>query len=123
MITRTITAYVSTGIALALIDSVWLMTMAPRLYQPEIGEMLIKGFRPGPAIIFYALYIVGILIFAVQPALAGGKWPAALLKGALFGFFFAASASHSINFSFDFYLYPEYPFVLESGLFYQFILW
>jgi uncharacterized membrane protein len=87
MIARTITAYVSTGVALALIDSVWLMTMAPRLYQPEIGEMLIKGFRPGPAITFYALYIVGILIFAVQPALAGGKWPAALLKGALFGFF------------------------------------
>ncbi len=87
MIPKLITAYVATGIAFALIDSVWLMTMAPRLYQPEIGEMLIKGFRATPAILFYLLYIAGIIIFAVQPGLAAGKWQTALLQGALFGFF------------------------------------
>ena len=40
-----------------------------------------------PALIFYALYILGIQIFAVAPALTAGKWQVAALWGALFGFF------------------------------------
>ena len=87
MIGKTITAYVATGVAFALIDSVWLTTMAPRLYKPEIGEVLADNFRLVPAIIFYLLYIAGVIIFAVQPALNNGKWQAALVQGALFGFF------------------------------------
>lgn len=87
MIAKTMTAYVATGIAFALIDSVWLTTMAPRLYKPEIGELLADNFRLVPAIIFYLLYIAGVMIFAVQPALASGKWQAALVQGALFSFF------------------------------------
>ncbi len=84
---RLFTAYVATGLAFALIDSVWLIFMAPRLYQPEIGAMLIKGFRPTPAIIFYLLYISGMLVFAVLPGLAAGRWQVALVQGALLGFF------------------------------------
>ena len=87
MIVRLLIAYIATGIAFALIDSVWLVFMAPRLYQPEIGAMLIKGFRATPAVIFYLLYIAGILVFAVQPGLAAGRWQVALVQGALFGFF------------------------------------
>lgn len=87
MIGKTITAYIATGVAFALIDSVWLTTMAPRLYKPEIGELLADNFRLVPAIIFYLLYIAGVIIFAVQPALNSGKWQAALVQGALFGFF------------------------------------
>jgi uncharacterized membrane protein len=81
-------AYIVTGIAFALIDSVWLRNAYTRLYQPEIGEMLMKdGFRLGPAIAFYLLYILGIMIFAVGPALKTGQWQTALLWGALLGFF------------------------------------
>ncbi len=87
MILKLAAAYVATGIAFALIDSVWLILMAPRLYQPEIGEMLIKGFRAAPAVTFYLLYIAGMIIFAVGPALAAGRWQVALVQGALFGFF------------------------------------
>ncbi|MFZ4690658.1 MAG: DUF2177 family protein [Polymorphobacter sp.] len=87
MIARTITAYVATGIAFALIDSVWLITMSTRLYKPEIGSMMAENFRLGPAVVFYLLYIAGVMIFAVQPALAAGKWQTALVQGALFGFF------------------------------------
>ena len=36
---------------------------------------------------FYLLYLVGVMIFAVRPALAGGDWRQATLFGALFGFF------------------------------------
>jgi uncharacterized membrane protein len=81
-------AYVATGIAFALIDSIWLRTMVTKLYQPEIGELLMRGgFRIGPAIAFYLLYILGMMIFAVGPALTSGKWQTALVYGAFFGFF------------------------------------
>ena len=88
MVVKYIVAYIATGLAFALIDSVWLRTMYKRLYQPEIGELMVRGgFRMGPAIVFYVLYIVGMMIFAVGPALAAGKWQVALLQGALLGFF------------------------------------
>ena len=44
-------------------------------------------FRPGPAILFYVLYVAGIVIFAIKPALVTGRWSSAAGKGALFGFF------------------------------------
>ena len=87
MIARTLIAYIATGVAFAMIDSIWLRTMYTRLYQPEIGEMLMRGMRWGPAVAFYLLYIAGMLIFAVNPALASGRWQTALVQGALLGFF------------------------------------
>lgn len=80
-------AYLATGIAFALIDSVWLRTMSERLYKVEIGELLADRFRLGPAIAFYLLYILGMMIFAVGPALQNGNWKSALCYGAAFGFF------------------------------------
>jgi uncharacterized membrane protein len=88
MTAKYIVAYIATGISFALIDSVWLRNMYDRLYKPEIGEMLYNGgFRLWPAVAFYFLYILGMMIFAVGPALANGKWQTALLWGALLGFF------------------------------------
>ena len=88
MIAKYVVAYIATGVAFALIDSVWLRTMYTRLYQPEIGELMMKDcFRMGPAITFYVLYILGMMVFAVGPALHSGKWQTALLWGALLGFF------------------------------------
>lgn len=88
MIAKYIVAYIATGVSFALIDSVWLRTMYERLYKPEIGELMYQGgFRLGPAVAFYLLYILGMMIFAVGPALHSGKWQTALLWGALLGFF------------------------------------
>jgi uncharacterized membrane protein len=39
------------------------------------------------AVLFYVLYIVGICLFAIAPALRGNSWPTALFMGAAFGFF------------------------------------
>ena len=88
--TKIIIAYVATLIAFAAIDSIWLINMAPRLYKPEIGEVMLEnGFRLAPALIFYALYLGGILYFAVLPGLdeglIGGAAKAAL-QGAVLGF-------------------------------------
>ena len=87
MITKYLIGYIATGISFALIDSAWLRTMYTRLYVPEIGAVLMNGMRLGPASAFYLLYILGIMVFAVGPALLSGKWQTALIQGAMFGFF------------------------------------
>jgi len=68
-----------------LIDMVWLGLVAPKFYQAQIGYLL------GPinwtaAIIFYLVYIAGIIIFAVHPALAAGSFSKAVMLGAALGF-------------------------------------
>ena len=88
MMVKYVVAYFATGLSFLLIDSFWLRNAYEKLYKPEIGDMLYEGgFRLGPAIAFYLLYILGIMIFAVGPALNDSKWQTALLWGALLGFF------------------------------------
>jgi uncharacterized membrane protein len=80
-------AYAAAALTMLGMDAVWLRTAADRLYRPLLGDMLLTGFRPAPAILFYLLYVVGIVIFAIRPALAGGGWSTAATSGALLGFF------------------------------------
>lgn len=86
MLARYAAAYVATGVAFGLLDAVWLRSMANRLYRPEIGEMMAREFRMGPALVFYLLYIVGLIYFAVAPALAAGRGQLALVNGLALGF-------------------------------------
>ncbi|KTE74944.1 DUF2177 family protein [Sphingopyxis sp. A083] len=79
--------YVATAILFGLLDALWLRTMVPAVYRPEIGTLLMDGWRPAPTLIFYALYMLGIQIFAVAPAIEAGRWQVAAQWGALFGFF------------------------------------
>jgi uncharacterized membrane protein len=66
------------------IDLVWIGVLAKGFYQTHIGWLL-GDVRWVPAIIFYLLYIGGILLFAVTPALRSGSWTTALLLGAGLG--------------------------------------
>ncbi|MCC6206350.1 MAG: DUF2177 family protein [Hyphomicrobiales bacterium] len=79
-------AYVSTMAVLLAIDAVWLTTMASRLYRRHIGDLLADAFNSVPAVLFYMIYAVGIVVFAVVPALGSGRWLTALTNGALLGF-------------------------------------
>ncbi len=87
MTTQYIIAYVAAAILFGILDALWLGRMVPAVYRPEIGELLMRGVRWGPALTFYFLYILGMIIFAIHPALSSGKWMTALVMGALFGFF------------------------------------
>jgi uncharacterized membrane protein len=87
MTLQAVAGYGFTALIFGLLDALWLTRVGPRLYRPEIGELLMDGWRPAPALIFYALYMLGIQIFAVAPALAAGKWQVAAQYGALLGFF------------------------------------
>lgn len=78
--------YLMTIPAFFLIDMIWLGTVATKFYQSQIGYLLGPVNWPA-AIIFYLLYIIGIIIFAVHPALVADSLGKAVLYGALFGFF------------------------------------
>ncbi len=80
-------AYFATLLPMLLLDMLWLGVMASRLYRPTLGDMALDGVRWAPAILFYLLYPVGLVIFAVAPALKLGGVGSALLQGALFGLF------------------------------------
>lgn len=79
--------YVVALLTFFLADMAWLGTMAPRFYRPTLGDIAVSGVNLPPAIVFYALYPVGLLIFATIPALKSGSVTTAVVLGALFGFF------------------------------------
>ncbi|ACK50968.1 conserved hypothetical protein [Methylocella silvestris BL2] len=84
---RYVIAYASTAVVFLGIDFVWLSFMGDRLYRATLQDVLRAGFDLPPALTFYALFVVGVVIFAVLPALASGRVSTAILYGALFGFF------------------------------------
>ena len=69
------------------IDILWLGVIAKRLYRDKLGHLLSPQVNWTAAIIFYLIYIAGILLFAVRPAIKANSWGEAFLWGALFGFF------------------------------------
>ena len=76
--------YISTLVVMLAIDSVWLTLTAGPLYRANLGDILAEGFRPLPAVLFYLIYVAGILIF-VTPT---GEPPRDLARTALFGALF-----------------------------------
>jgi uncharacterized membrane protein len=77
--------YVLTLAVFFLIDMVWLGVVAKGFYRKHLGAMLNPKVNWAAAIIFYLLFIVGLVVFVVRPALSAGKPLEALLFGALFG--------------------------------------
>ena len=82
---QSILAYVLAALSFLALDAVWLSTMAERLYRPAIGHLMAERFAPAPAVAFYALYVAGIVYFAIAPALAERRPMAAAVHGALLG--------------------------------------
>jgi uncharacterized membrane protein len=61
--------------------------MGNKIYRPVIGELLLDRFSVAPAVVFYFIYVLGMIIFAVSPAMTSGDSMTALQNGAMFGFF------------------------------------
>jgi uncharacterized membrane protein len=80
-------AYGATTLVMVLIDLIWLGVIAKPLYLEGIGHLMADKPRLGPAVLFYLMYPVGLMLFAVLPGVAQGDWRRALVMGALFGLF------------------------------------
>jgi len=69
-----------------IIDMIWLVLIAKNFYAKHIGFLMKTNINWTAAIIFYLIFIVGLIIFVIMPALEKNSWMTALLLGALFGF-------------------------------------
>jgi uncharacterized membrane protein len=69
-----------------IIDLVWLGIIAKDLYQKEIGALLLDSPKWIPAIIFYMLFLVGLVYFVINPAIASEDFTKLLVSAAFFGF-------------------------------------
>lgn len=69
-----------------IIDLVWLGLIAKNLYQRQLGHLMADQVNWIAAIVFYLLFIIGLVYFAILPAVNDGQWVKALLLGAFFGF-------------------------------------
>lgn len=68
-----------------VIDMVWLVVVARSFYQEHIGFLMKPEINWTAAIIFYLLFIAGLVLFVISPAVKAQSWVHALLYGALFG--------------------------------------
>ncbi len=76
------------GIALPvllLIDSVWLIFVAPKFYKAHIGFLMAEQPNLIAALIFYLIFIVGLVLLVIEPSLLKHSLISAVLMGALFG--------------------------------------
>ncbi len=68
------------------IDMLWLGLVAKNFYRSQIGSLMKPDVNWTAAITFYLIFIVGLIVFVISPAVEKNSWTHALLFGALFGF-------------------------------------
>lgn len=75
---------VAAGLFVAF-DAIWLGRVAPKFYRKHIGSLLADKPNFVAAGVFYVLYVVGMVVFAINPALENDSVVQALGLGALLG--------------------------------------
>jgi uncharacterized membrane protein len=68
-----------------VIDMVWLLLVAKDFYRKQIGFLMRPDIGWYAAITFYLLFIAGMIVFVISPAVEKHSWTHALFFGALFG--------------------------------------
>ena len=76
--------FISLGVFL-VIDMVWLAFIAKSLYSKYLGYLMAPKVNFLAAFLFYMLFIIGLLVFVINPALVKESWQSALLMGMFFG--------------------------------------
>ena len=79
-------SYLAALVVFLAIDVVWISVVMRPIFERNVGALLLETPRIGAAAGFYALYVAGIVYFAVAPAVNSGTWHLAALNGAIIGF-------------------------------------
>jgi uncharacterized membrane protein len=82
---KMLAAFGGTALALVILDALWLFFAGPKIYRPIIGEILADKVNFAPAVVFYVLYVFGVTVLAVRPAIASDKWTEAAVLGVILG--------------------------------------
>jgi uncharacterized membrane protein len=77
--------FLVTGAILGVLDFIWLALVAQDLYRSQLGAIMLESPNALAALSFYLIYIVGVVVFVLNPALAQKSWQYAAKFGALFG--------------------------------------
>jgi uncharacterized membrane protein len=67
------------------IDMFWLGVVSKDFYRAQIGPLMKSDVNWTAAIIFYLIFIAGLVVFVISPAMERGSWTHALIFGAFFG--------------------------------------
>ena len=84
---RYLGTYTAIAVVMIALDLLWLGVIAKPLYQQGIGHLMAEQPNVPVAVLFYALYTLGLLLLAVLPNAAEPGWRKTLGTAALFGFF------------------------------------
>jgi uncharacterized membrane protein len=68
-----------------MVDMIWLGLLAKNFYKNQIGFLMKPDVNWTAAIIFYLLFLVGVVLYVIEPALEKKDLMFALSRGALFG--------------------------------------
>ncbi len=82
---QSLAAYLGAAVAFVVLDAIWLGIVAKNFYFTQLAGLLRDKPDLAVAAVFYALYLAGVVYFAILPALAGGGLGKAVLNGALLG--------------------------------------
>lgn len=64
---RLTATYFATALAIAALDIVWLTQFGPKVYFPTLDPVALPAARLGPAVVFYIVYVAGVLALAIWP--------------------------------------------------------
>lgn len=74
------------GGVMGVLDFIWLGTVAKTFYRDNIGKLLLDKPNMTAAVLFYTIYVIGVVKLVIEPAVQKGSLSHALMYGALFGF-------------------------------------
>lgn len=77
--------YLVALVVFVIIDGLWLTVIARSLYQEKLGDLMASNPNWLAAIIFYLLFIVGLVFFVIDPAMAKESFKYALFAGMFLG--------------------------------------
>lgn len=77
--------WIAAAVLFLVIDMVWLLWLGRSFYVSEIGDLLRQPPNFGAAGAFYVLYVTGLMVMVVWPAVQGGSVGQAVLQGAVLG--------------------------------------
>ncbi len=86
-ISKLILSYLLTFAVFFIVDMAWLGFVAKDIYKKYLGNFLSDNVNWIAAFVFYLLFVVGVFIFAILPAVEKDSLRSAIIMGALFGFF------------------------------------
>ena len=78
--------YIIAFVFFIAIDALWLGLVAPKFYKAQIGHLMAEKPNLIAALVFYLIFVVGIVYFVVNPAIESQSMTKLLVSGILFGF-------------------------------------